>query len=123
MQTPVIAITLAYIAGLVLGRGFLYFPCTTALIALIALAPSPVLVRRGTMTLRRLLFTAFPVLAGMTLYLHAAAWFPADHYTRAAVFDEARHEIVGQVASPLDRDPGRRDRRGARVGPHARPCP
>ena len=107
MQTPVIAITLAYIAGLVLGRGFLYFPCTTALIALIALVPSPVLVRRGTMTLRRLLFTAFPVLAGMTLYLHAAAWFPADHYTRAAVFDEARHEIVGQVASPLDRDPGR----------------
>ncbi len=107
MQTPVIAITLAYIAGLILGRGFLFFPFTTALIAFIALAASPVLVRTGTMTLRRLLFTAFPVLAGMTLYLSAAAWFPVDHYTRAAAFDEARHEIVGQVASPLDRDPGR----------------
>ena len=77
MQTPVIAITLAYIAGLILGRGFLYFPFTTALIAFIALAAFPVLVRRGIMTLRRLLFTAFPVLAGMTLYLSAAAWSPA----------------------------------------------
>jgi len=107
MQTPVIAITLAYIAGLIVGRGFLYFPFATALIAFIAPAASSVLVRTGTMTLRRLLFTAFPVLAGMTLYLYAAAWFPVDHYTRVAAFDEARHEIIGQVASPLDRDPGR----------------
>lgn len=107
MQKPIIPITLAYLVGLLLGRGFLYFPLTVSAVAAIALSVAALLAAFRRIPLRSFLLTSLPCLVGMAAYVSSAAYFPPDHYTRAVTFSEKRHAITGTIVSPLDRDPGR----------------
>jgi len=52
MQKPVIPLTLAYIAGLLLGHGFLYFPYTIIVFFIVVILPSEILIRHDSLALR-----------------------------------------------------------------------
>ena len=107
MQKPIIPLTLAYTAGLLLGHGFLYFPYSISILAILCVLTSGIFIRLDRLTLRRSLLIVLPGLIGMAAYVYSAAWSPANHYTRHFTPDKAFHEIIGKVASPLDRDPDR----------------
>ena len=107
MHKPVITIALAYIAGLLLGHGFLYFPFSVSSILVLSLLAAGIATWFGKVSLRQYLILFIPGVVGMAAYVYAAAWFPADHYTR--VFQPGRNSrlITGIIASPFDRNPGR----------------
>jgi competence protein ComEC len=110
MRKPVIVLTLAYSAGLLLGRGFLYFPysiCATVLLCGFAagLFTRLDIGRIQRITAARYFLMTGACLVGMTAYLYSAAWFPADHYTRLFKPDKTSHTVTGIIASPLDRAP------------------
>jgi competence protein ComEC len=107
MHKPIVFLTLAYVAGLLLGHGFLFFPYTISLLAVLLVLATGILTGAGKLTLRQFLLIVFPVVLGASAYLHSAAWLPADHFARQAPFDKVRHELIGAIVSPLDRDPGR----------------
>jgi len=107
MQKPIIPLTLAFIAGLLLGHGFLYFPSSISFLVIIGILTAVVLAWLDKLTLRRLLIIVLPGIIGMAAYLYSAAWFPPDHYTHVFKLDKAAHEITGTIIAPLDRDPDR----------------
>jgi competence protein ComEC len=107
MQKPVISLTLAYIVGLLLGHGFLYFPYSISFLVLLCVLITGIFTRHDQLTLRRSLLIVFPGLLGMAAYLYSAAWQPTDHYTRHFTPDKAFHDVIGRIVSPLDRDPDR----------------
>ena len=107
MQTPIITITLAYIAGLLLGHGFLYFPYSISILVILFILTMGMLTALHKLPLRSFLFILIPGIIGAALYVYSAAWFPSHHYTRAFTPDNKLHEITGTITSPLDRDPGR----------------
>jgi competence protein ComEC len=107
MHKPIVSLTLAYLAGLLLGHGFLYFPYTIAFLAFLLILATGIFTALDKLALRQCLLIVFPAVIGAAAYLYSAAWLPADHYARRAPFDKARHEFAGEIASPLDRDPGR----------------
>lgn len=107
MRKPIIPLTLAYITGLLLGHGFLYFPYSIGFLLIVSLLISGILIWFDKLTLRRTVFIILPCLIGMTAYIYSAAWFPSDHYTRHFTPDKETHEAVGKITSPLDRDPER----------------
>jgi competence protein ComEC len=107
MQKPVIVLTLAYSAGLLLGNAFLYFPYSTGFLTAAAILTAILLTFPGRRSFRRLLFVTLPCSAGIAAYLYSAAWLPADHYTRLIPDTKAVHEISGRIVSALDRDPDR----------------
>lgn len=109
MHKPIIPLTLAYIAGLLLGHGFLYFPCTICIVVLLCILTTGFFTWFDIGTIRRIaparyFLIAGSCLIGMAAYLTSSAWFPADHYTRLFTPDKAIHEVIGTIASPLDRD-------------------
>ena len=105
MHKPVISITLAYIAGLLFGHGFLYFPSSVCILAILGILTAVVFIWIDKLTLRRFLLFVIPGIIGMAAYIASVAWFPSDHYTRVFAPDTAKHQISGTIASPLDRDP------------------
>ena len=112
MHKPVIPLTLSYIAGLLLGHGFLYFPYTICIIVLLCILTAALFTWLDIGMFQRIAPTRYflivsSCLIGMAAYLTSAAWSPADHYTRLFTPDKESHEIVGQITSPLDRDPER----------------
>jgi competence protein ComEC len=107
MQKPIIPLTLAFIVGLLLGHGFLYFPCSIGIIVTLSILTTGLLTTLHKLPLRSFLLMVIPGIIGVILYVYSAAWFPSDHYTRAFTPDNKLHEITGTIASPLDRDPGR----------------
>ncbi|MGE5174584.1 MAG: DNA internalization-related competence protein ComEC/Rec2 [Betaproteobacteria bacterium] len=107
MQRPIIPITLAYIAGLLLGHWFLYFPFSTILLTILGILISGILARFDGRLLRRFPLAVIPGALGIAAYLYSAAWFPSDHYLHRAAFDGSLHAITGRITSPLDRDPDR----------------
>jgi competence protein ComEC len=107
MPKPIISLTVAYIAGLLLGYGFLYFPCSLSVLAVFLILTAGLLVRLDKLALRFSLLVLIPCVIGMASFIYSAAWFPADHVTRLFPLDKTRHEITGRIASPLDRDPDR----------------
>jgi competence protein ComEC len=104
MQKPIISLTLAYLAGLLLGHGFLFLPYSISILACIILLILIVLAWRKRFTLRRLLFIVIGGSIGMAAYLSSVLWLPANHYVRIVPDDKAIHEMTGTIASPLDRD-------------------
>ncbi len=107
MQKPIIPLTLAFIAGLLLGHGFLYFPYSIGILIILSILTTGILTTLHKLPLRSFLFILIPGIIGATLYVYSAASFPSHHYTRAFTLDNKMHEITGTVTSPLDRDPGR----------------
>lgn len=107
MHKPIIPLTLAYISGLLLGHGFLYFPYTVSITVLIFILIAVILIRVDRLTLRRALLFLLPGIFGIVAYLYSSAWLPADHYTRHITLDRSYHKIIGTITSPLDRDPDR----------------
>ncbi len=107
MQKPIIPLTLAYITGLLLGHGFLYFPYSIVVIIFLGILLAYLLVWLDKLDLRRTVLIILPCLIGMTAYVYSVAWIPADHYTRYFNPDKETHEITGKIESPLDRDPDR----------------
>ncbi len=107
MHKPIIPLTLAYITGLLLGHGFLYFPYSTGVLLIVGIVLSVILTWLDKLTLRRTVLIIVPCLIGMAAYLYSAAWFPPDHYTRHFTPDKETHEVIGKITSPLDRDPDR----------------
>jgi competence protein ComEC len=110
MRKPIIPLTLAYITGLLLGHGFLYFPYTICIVVLLCLLTAGLFTWFDIGTNQRIaparyFLIAGSCLIGMAAYLYSAAWLPSDHYTRHFTPDKAPHEIIGTIASPLDRDP------------------
>ena len=106
MRTPLVLMTFAYAAGILLGWGFLYFPGSITAFAAVLGFIQAVLLGRGTLGKRTFAVVTVAALAGAGAYLSAAAWFPVDHVSRLS-FDSQQHEIIGRIASPLDRDPDR----------------
>lgn len=112
MRKPIVLLTLAYTAGILFGNGFLYFPFSAAIVAVIAvILPYGIArFRHGVHSMSsaaRLVQITLPFLAGMASCLYSALWLPADNYTRIVPDDKAVHRITGRIASALDRDPGR----------------
>ncbi len=107
MQKPIIPFTLAYIAGLLLGHGFLYFPSSTILLIILGILISGILARFGARFFHRFPLAVVPGALGMAAYLYSAAWFPSDHYVYTVAFDGNLHTVTGRIISPLDRDPDR----------------
>lgn len=105
MHRPVITITIAYIAGILLGHGFLYFPYSTLLLMLLGTLSAGILLLRGKLIFPPIILVAIACIAGFGAYLYSAAWFPADHYTRKITPDKKSPEIIGTISSALDRDP------------------
>ena len=105
MQRPIILLTFAYIAGILLGRGFLYFPCAITLLAGIIVLLLAVLTRLHRITLSRFLLTVLPCIVGAAWCLFLAAWLPTTHYTRLFPVDKDVYQITGIISSALDRDP------------------
>jgi competence protein ComEC len=107
MQKPLVIITLAYIAGILLGQGFLYFPHTFTVGIGIGASAALLFLRFGRLSLHSFALTAVSCFVGAAAYLFSVAWFPANHVFRSAPSDSAQHEITGRIISPLDRDPDR----------------
>jgi len=107
MRKPIIPLTLAYITGLLLGHGFLYFPYSIGFLLIVCILISGILTWLDKLTLRRTMLIMLPCLIGMTAYVYSAAWFPSDHYTRQFKPDKVTREFSGKITSPLDRDPDR----------------
>jgi competence protein ComEC len=107
MRKPIIPLTLAYITGLLLGHGFLYFPYSIGILLIVSILISGILTWLDKLTLRRMMLIILPCLIGMTAHVYSAAWFPSDHYTRHFTPDKETHEVIGKITSPLDRDPDR----------------
>ena len=107
MHKPLIPLTAAYITGLVLGHGFLYFPYSVSILVILCVLIAGIFARLDKLTLPRFPFIIIPGLIGMAAYLYSAAWSPADHFTRHFTTDKAFHMITGRIASPPDRDPDR----------------
>ncbi|MCK9418689.1 MAG: DNA internalization-related competence protein ComEC/Rec2 [Nitrospirae bacterium] len=107
MQKPIIPLTLAYITGLLLGHGFLYFPYSIGCLLIVGILISGILIWLDKLNLRRTVLIMLPCFIGMTAYLYSAAWFPSDHYTRHIKPDKENREVIGKITSPLDRDPDR----------------
>lgn len=107
MQNPVIVLTLAYTAGILLGRAFLYFPYSVVVLIIISLSVTAISVKSGRFTFKTFLLVLFSCCAGIAAYLFSAVWFSADHYTRLVPEDGKLHTISGRISSALDRDPDR----------------
>jgi len=107
MGKPIISITLAFVAGILLGRGALYFPYGASILAGVFVLVSAVLTRLQKLPLRRFLLLIISGIVGISAYLYSAAWLPPSHYTRVLPDDKAVHELTGRIASPLDRAPDR----------------
>jgi len=107
MQKPLITITLAYVAGLLLGNCFLYAPASVSALIVLALLTAGFCTWSGLLSRRRLLLLSVPCALGMAAYIYSAAWVPSDHYTRKFSDTTVKHEMIGTIASALDRDPDR----------------
>jgi competence protein ComEC len=107
MRKPLVLITLAYIAGILFGLGFLYFPCSVSAGIFITAAVLLALVLFRRLSLRVAAIIAVAAVMGMAGFLLSAAWFPPDHVARTAGPDSSVHDITGRIVSPLDRDPDR----------------
>lgn len=107
MHKPLISITLAYIAGLLLGQGFLYFPYSISLIFLLGILTVGLSIRFGRLAPNRFFLFTLPALLGFAAFIFSSTWLPADHYTRTFQPDKLPHTITGMIASSLDRDPDR----------------
>ncbi len=105
MQKPLITLTLAYVAGLLLGNCFLYAPAVVSALIVLALLTAGLRSWFGLLSHRRFLLLAVPCALGMAAYLYSAAWIPSDHYTRKFPDTTVKHEMTGTIASALDRDP------------------
>jgi competence protein ComEC len=110
MRKPVILLTLAYSAGLLLGHGFLYFPYAICVTVLLCCVTAGLFTWFDIGTIHRIAVARYflmtgACLIGMAAYLYSAAWFPADHYTRLFKPDKAFHTVTGIITSPLDRAP------------------
>ncbi len=104
MRKPIIILTLAYTAGILLGQAFLYFPYSATLLVVLAILGVLLLHRRAP--IRALLFM-LPAILGIGGFLFSAVWLPKDHYTRFLSSDSATHDVIGRIVSALDRDPDR----------------
>jgi competence protein ComEC len=104
MRKPIIVLTLAFSAGILLGQAFLYFPYSAAVIVVIAIVGALLLNRRAPI---RALLIILPGLLGIAGVLYSAAWLPRDLYTRVLSHDSATHDVRGRIVSALDRDPDR----------------
>src|SRR5512135_3212644 len=104
MRKPIIVLTFAFAAGILLGQAFLYFPYSTTVFIVLAILCVLLLHRRAL--IRAMLFV-LPGLFGIAGFLFSAAWLPKDHYTRFLSSDSATHDVTGRIVSALDRDPDR----------------
>ena len=82
MQKPLITLTLAYVAGLLLGNSFLYAPAAVSALTLLTLLIAGLCSWSGLLSLRRFLLLAVPCALGVAAYLYSAAWLPSDHFLR-----------------------------------------
>ena len=107
MHRPVIVLTFAYTAGILLGHGSLYFPYTVSLLAVLGLVAAAAFVALRRVTFTTTLLFAISALIGSAAYLYSVLWLPSDHYARIISEDKSIHQIKGTIASALDRDPDR----------------
>jgi len=107
MQRPVILLTLALVAGIVLGQAFLYFPWSAIGLILVLSATGGGLLAAGRLDHRRLLLLACGVAAGAALLVADAAYVPGHHYRNIPMSGGITRTLTGRISSPLDRDPGR----------------
>jgi competence protein ComEC len=107
MHRPIILLTLALVAGILLGQAFLFFPWSTIAFSIALAAAGSTLLATARIGHQNLLFTVTGAVSGFALLVVAAAHLPERHYRTMPVFDGTAHELTGRISSPLDRDPGR----------------
>ncbi len=107
MQKPVISLTLAYVAGLLVGRGALHFPFAACLLIIAGILTAGLLIGLRKTPCASALLIVLPFLVGISAYLYSTARFPAEHYTRIFIPDRTTHDAVGTVTSPPARDQAR----------------
>jgi competence protein ComEC len=107
MQKPIIPVTIAYILGILLGHGFLYFPYSISILIVISILIASTFIRSRTGTRYRAVLILLPAFIGVSAYLYSSAWLPSDHYTRLFLPGKSLHEMTGTIISPLDRDADR----------------
>lgn len=123
MHRPLVLIMLAYTAGILGGRGFLFFPLLTLVGLGLALGSAALAVWFDRLTLRRFALVAVAFLAAMAAYMYSAAWFPRDDVSRIIPpSDKSPHEFTGRISSPLDRDQDRTSALLALVSIDGRPA-
>jgi hypothetical protein len=97
MHKPVITIALAYLAGLLLGHGFLYFPFSVSSVLVVSLLAAGNAAWFGKISLRQYFIGFIPGVVCMTAYVYAAAWFPRT--TIPGFFTLATSIIIRQMMS------------------------
>jgi competence protein ComEC len=107
MHRPVILLTLALAAGILLGQAFLFFPWSTVAFTVVLAAAGGMLFAAARPGRHYLLFTFAGALAGFALLVAGAAYPPKFPDRTMPVFDGTVRELTGRISSPLDRDPGR----------------
>lgn len=107
MESPLILITISYIIGILIGWVFIYFPFSTALLILLGCVLCFFLIKAGRYPLSQTLLAAAFILIGAGLYIYSSAYLPKNHYLRLLEQDNSSHIVIGKIASPLERDPGR----------------
>ena len=107
MHKTILSLTLAYIAGLLLGHGFLYFPFSIIALLTLGILLAGIFIWFDKSRFGRLLLFTISLAVGMAAYIFSAAWIPSDHYTRFVPPDKTVHLITGTISTPLDRDPDR----------------
>jgi len=107
MHKPVIFLTLAYLAGILLGHGFLYFPYTVGILLILGIVTAGIFTLLKKLPFQRILLYLIPGLLGVAASIYSAAWLPASHYTRLFPAENIPHVLEGSISSPLDRDPDR----------------
>lgn len=107
MHRPIIPLTLALVAGILLGQAFLHFPWSTLGLAITLAAACIALCSAGRIGVRQVLVLAAGTAAGMTLLAAGTAYVPASHDRALSLTDGTARELTGRISSPLDRDTGR----------------
>jgi hypothetical protein len=92
MQKPLITLTLAYVAGLLLGKCFLYAPAAVSALIVLSLLIAGLCSWSGLLSFRWFLLLAVPCALGMALYLSASSWLPSDHYRQNFPETTVKHE-------------------------------
>lgn len=104
MEKPLVAVALSFIAGIVLGEGFLFFPWTIAACLLASAAAAVRFLPRNRSFVGACLLVS---LCGSAITVFSVIHLPRDHYTQRTPLDGAAHAVSGRIASPLEREPGR----------------
>ena len=106
MLIPLVPLALSVIAGITVGKLFLYFPWSVATVVSVLISAA-LLRDRSAPSAKRVATFALAAAVSAVLLIRAELVLPPDHYLHQIVPDGSVHTLSGTVASPLDREADR----------------